>query len=142
MRIWNRIGAALAAAGLAAGAAPAPAAELVIWHDKGDAGIAMFREIGELYKQQAPDVTIRSLSFPTDQWFSRSIAAINTATGPDLLFNDNFRNAIIQQSTGKLRDMKADLEGLPPDARKAITAGDIEASLYKGQLVMLPTSAR
>lgn len=117
----------------------AHALELVIWHDKGDDGVKMFKEIGDLFQKQNPTVTIRSLSFPTDQWFSRSIAAINTATGPDLIFNDNFRNAIVQQSTNKLHDFANDLKSLPEATRKHVTPGDVEASLYKGKMVMLPT---
>lgn len=113
--------------------------ELVIWHDKGDDGVKMFQEIGELFTKQNPGVTVKSLSFPTEQWFSRSIAAINTKTGPDLLFNDNFRIARIQQSTGKLHNFGPDLDKLPADERKVLTDADLAAARYKGELIMLPT---
>ena len=43
----------------------------MIWHDKGDDGIRMIQQMAEVYKKDHPDITIRSLSFPTDQWFSK-----------------------------------------------------------------------
>ena len=51
-------------------------------------------------------MTIKSLSFPTDQWFGRSIAALNTNTAPDLLFNNYERVIRVEDQTKKLLDMK------------------------------------
>lgn len=113
--------------------------ELVIWHDKGDDGIKMFQEIGAEFAKTNPGVTVKSLSFPTEQWFSRSIAAINTGTSPDLIFNDNFRIARIQQSTSKLHDFGPGLDKLGKSERSALSASDLDASRYNGKLVMLPT---
>ena len=82
------------------------AQEIMIWHDKGEDGLRMIEQMAELYKKDHPGVTVKSLSMPTEQWFSRSIAALNTNTAPDILFNDNARIVQIQQSTGKLADLK------------------------------------
>ena len=83
----------------------AVAQEITIWHDKGDDGIRMIQQMADKYKTDHPGVTVKSVSMPTDQWFSRSIAALNTGTSPDILFNDNARIVTIQQSTGKLTDL-------------------------------------
>ena len=50
-----------------AAAFAAAAEELVIWHDKGDLGTVMFEEIGKILAETHPGVTVRALSFPTDQ---------------------------------------------------------------------------
>jgi ABC-type glycerol-3-phosphate transport system substrate-binding protein len=68
---------------LFAGSNAARSEEIVIWHDLGDDGLQMFREIGDLFHHQHPDITVTSLSFPTDQWFSKLNAALNTNTAPD-----------------------------------------------------------
>ena len=57
----------LAAAMTSAAAFAAAAEELVIWHDKGDLGTVMFEEIGKNLAETHPGVTVRALSFPTDQ---------------------------------------------------------------------------
>jgi ABC-type glycerol-3-phosphate transport system substrate-binding protein len=77
--------------------------EIMIWHDKGEDGLRMIEQMAELYKKEKPGVTVKSISMPTEQWFSRSIAAVNTGTGPDILFNDNARIVQIQQSTASSR---------------------------------------
>jgi ABC-type glycerol-3-phosphate transport system substrate-binding protein len=112
--------------------------ELVIWHDLGDDGLQMFKEIGDLFHQQHPDITVTSLSLPTDQWFNKLNAALNTNTAPDLIFNDNARVAKIQQDTGKLLDLSDTLAGMPEADRRFISSGDLLASRYAGKLVMLP----
>lgn len=80
------LGASLVAFGLP-GIARAQAATLTVWHDLGDNGIAWFERIGQAFAQARPGVTIRSRSFPTEQWFGRVIGAINTNSAPDLIFN-------------------------------------------------------
>ena len=106
----------------------AVAQEITIWHDKGDDGIRMIQQMADKYKTDHPGVTVKSVSMPTDQWFSRSIAALNTGTSPDILFNDNARIVTIQQSTGKLTDLtqqfqqiaaKAMAEPVPPETLAA-----------------------
>ncbi len=82
----------------------------MIWHDKGEDGLRMIEQMAELYKKDHPGVTVKSLSMPTEQWFSRSIAALNTNTAPDILFNDNaqdrpdpaeHRQAVGSQAAGR-----------------------------------------
>jgi multiple sugar transport system substrate-binding protein len=116
----------------------AQALELVIWHDKGDDGLKMISEMAAIYKQTNPDITIRSLSFPTEQWFSKTIAALNTGTSPDIIFNDDSRIVRIQQTTGKLTDVKPDIEALSPGDRQYITDGDIRAGTLEGKTLMMP----
>lgn len=116
----------------------ASAQELLIWHDKGDLGTVMFEDIGKLFAEQHPGVTVRALSFPTDQWLSKSIAALNTNTAPDLLFNDNFRINVIQQSSGKLTPIDDLVAGLDDATRAAIPEGALAASTIDGTLLMLP----
>lgn len=116
----------------------ASAAELVVWHDKGDDGIRMFEEIAAEYRRGHPDVQVRSLSFPTDQWFSRTIAGLNTNSAPDLLFNDYVRIARIQLTTRKLSDLRAALDQVPQEDRQFLGPTDLRASTYNGAVVMLP----
>ncbi|WP_342358830.1 ABC transporter substrate-binding protein [Terrarubrum flagellatum] len=129
-------GAALAlAAALSSGAR---AQDIMIWHDKGEDGLKMIEQMAELYKKDHPGVTVKSQSMPTEQWFSRSIAALNTNTGPDILFNDNARIVQIQQSTGKLADLKPQFDQLAADDRKFIQPGDVAASTFKDRMIQMP----
>jgi multiple sugar transport system substrate-binding protein len=114
------------------------AQEIMIWHDKGEDGLKMIEQMAELYKKEHPGVTVKSLSMPTEQWFSRSIAALNTNTAPDILFNDNARIVQIQQSTGKLSDLKPQADQLPADDKKFITPGDWAASTFKDRVIQIP----
>jgi multiple sugar transport system substrate-binding protein len=135
--------AALARAGFAASVwllagVTAQAQQLIVWHDKGDDGARMLQQMAEVFAKDHPGVTIRSVSMPTDQWFSRSIAALNTNTAPDILFNDGFRLVQIQQQTKKLSDLGPQLKGLPAGDRAALNDGDISAATYNGQVMMMP----
>jgi ABC-type glycerol-3-phosphate transport system substrate-binding protein len=114
------------------------AVDLVVWHDKGDDGIKMFSQIAAEYKRTHPDVNITSLSFPTDQWFSKTIAGLNTNTAPDLLFNDYVRIARIQLTTKKIEDLRPVFAKLPEADRKFLRDLDLKASTYDGAMVMLP----
>lgn len=116
----------------------AQALELVVWHDKGDDGLKMVSEMAAIYQKDNPDITIRSLSFPTEQWFSKTIAALNTGTSPDIIFNDDSRIVRIQQTTGKLEDMQAAIDALPKDDRAFISAGDLRAGTLEGRILMMP----
>jgi ABC-type glycerol-3-phosphate transport system substrate-binding protein len=62
-------------------AVPVFAQQIVIWHDKGDDGAKMLQQMAEVFTKEHPGFSIRSISMPTDQWFSRSIAALNTKHG-------------------------------------------------------------
>src|SRR5258708_40295687 len=92
----------------------AAAQELMIWHDKGDDGLHMIEQMAALYKQDHPAVVVKSLSMPTEKGFSRSIAALNTNTAPDILLNDNNRIAQMQQTTGKPPDRHPQFEHTAP----------------------------
>jgi multiple sugar transport system substrate-binding protein len=130
--------AALALVGALLAGAPTRAQQLTIWHDKGDDGIRMIQRMAELYAKSHPGITIRSLSMPTDQWFSRSIASLNTNTAPDILFNDGFLLVQIQQQTKKLSDLSPQLAQLPADDRKFLSADDIATATYGGQVLFIP----
>jgi len=124
-----------------AGMLAAPAAraqQLIIWHDKGDDGIRMVQQMAEIYAKDHPGVTFRSISMPTDQWFSRSVAALNTNTAPDILFNDGFRLVQVQQQTHKLSELSPQLRQIPADDRKFLSDGDVAAASYAGQVIMVP----
>ena len=116
----------------------AAAQEITIWHDKGDDGIRMIQQMADRYKADHPGVTVKSVSMPTDQWFSRSIAALNTGTSPDILFNDNARIVQIQQSTGKLADVTPQFQQIAAADRQSISEGDVTASSFKGRMLMIP----
>lgn len=120
------------------GFSSARAQEIMIWHDKGEDGLRMIEQMAALYGKDHPGVTVKSQSMPTDQWFSRSIAALNTNTAPDILFNDNPRIVQIQQSTGKLADLKPQLDKLAPGDAKFLGAGDLAASTFKGRIIQMP----
>lgn len=123
---------------LAATSGAATAQKLVVWHDKGEDGIKLVQDLSNEFAKTHPGVTVSSVSMPTDQWFSKSIAALNTASGPDILFNDNMRFVTVQQATNKLCDLK-DVLGTVPAADKAfLSEGDIASGTVGGQLVMVP----
>jgi ABC-type glycerol-3-phosphate transport system substrate-binding protein len=94
--------------------------------------------MAEEFAKDHPGITVKSVSMPTDQWFSRSTAALNTNTAPDILFNDGFRLVQLQQQTHKLSDLAPDMRQVPPDNRKFLSAGDMVAATYQGQLLMIP----
>jgi ABC-type glycerol-3-phosphate transport system substrate-binding protein len=129
---------ALAIVGVLMAAAPSRAQQLIVWHDKGDDGVRMIQQMGELYAKDHPGITFRSVSMPTDQWLSRSIAALNTNTAPDVLFNDGFLLVRVQQQTRKLSDLAPQLAQLPADDRKFLSADDVATATYGGQVLFIP----
>jgi len=98
----------------------------------------MIEQISKIYGETHPGVTIRSISFPTEQWFSKTIAAVNTNTAPDIIFNDDSRIVTIQQRTGKVSDLRTEIDSLPAGDRKAITEGDLTAASFEGRVLMVP----
>src|SRR5262245_6881317 len=98
----------------------------------------MIEQVAQAYKKTHPGVTVRSISMPTEQWFSRSIAALNSGSSPDILFNDNSRIVQIHQSTGKLADLKAQFDKIAADDRRHINDGDVAASTYRGRVLQIP----
>ena len=138
-RIAQRSAVLLGATALACVLATAARAEeLVIWHDKGDDGIRMIEQMSEIYAKTNPGVTIKSLSFPTEQWFTKVIAALNTNTAPDIIFNDDTRIVRIQQTTRKLEEMTPQIEAMSAEDRAFLTDADKISGTLEGRLLMVP----
>ena len=66
------------------------------------------------------------------------IAALNTNTSPDIIFNDDSRIVRIQQTTGKVDDLTPQLKALPEGERKYISDADLAAGTLEGRLLMMP----
>jgi multiple sugar transport system substrate-binding protein len=131
------LGAAAAAAALGLpGIARAQAATLTIWHDLGDNGIAWFERMGQAFAQARPGVTIRSQSFPTDQWFGRVIGAINTNSAPDLIFNNYERVIRIQAQTSRVMDMRPVLDGVQD--RDFLSTEDLRVGTFRDRMIIIP----
>ena len=127
----------IAAAGaLWLGAAGVQAQELTVWHDLGDNGIAWFERMGEAFAAENPGVTVRSLSFPTDQWFGRVIGALNTDTAPDLIFNNYERVIRIQTQTDRVMDLTPVLADVSDKA--FLTPDDLRVATFGGKMIILP----
>ncbi len=134
MRALRAIGGLLAAAFLAC--APAGAQTLNVWHDLGDNGIAWFERMSAEFAKTKPGVTVRSLSFPTDQWFGRVISAVNTDSAPDLVFNNYERVIRIQAQTGRIMDMKPVLDGVAD--RGFLGEDDLRVATFKDRMIIIP----
>lgn len=134
MRLAKFMGGAFAAAMLFC--APLKAQELTIWHDLGDNGIKWFQAAGAEFAKTKPGVTVRSLSYPTDQWFGRVIGALNTDTAPDLIFNNYERVIRIENQTGKVMDLKPVLADVAD--RSFLAEDDLKVATYKGKMIILP----
>ncbi|WP_376099817.1 ABC transporter substrate-binding protein [Roseomonas sp. CCTCC AB2023176] len=127
-------GAALALA--APAVARAQGRTITVWHDLGDNGIAWFDRLNAEFAKVRPGVTVRSQSFPTDQWFGRVIGAINTGTAPDLIFNNYERVIRIQSQTNKVLDMRAVLEGV--EDRSYLSPEDLRVATYRDRMIIIP----
>ena len=117
-------------------ASPALSQELTIWHDLGDNGIAWFDRLGEEFAKTHPGVTVTSLSYPTDQWFGRVIAAINTDTAPDLIYNNYERVIRIEDQTERVMDLSDVLSGITDSA--FLSDADLSVARYKDKTIILP----
>ena len=115
---------------------PAKAQQIAIWHDLGDTGTKWLTDVGVAFAKTHPGVTLRPVSYPTDQWFGRSIGAINTGTAPDLLFNNYERVIRVATQTGKLADMAPVLAALPD--KGILDEGDLRVATYGGHMIILP----
>jgi ABC-type glycerol-3-phosphate transport system substrate-binding protein len=115
---------------------PAHAQQLSVWHDLGDNGVAWFDRMGKEFTKTHPGVSVRSISYPTDQWFGRVISAVNTDTAPDLIFNNYERVIRIQGQTGKIMDLKATLAGV--DEKSFLGEDDLRVATYKDRMIILP----
>jgi ABC-type glycerol-3-phosphate transport system substrate-binding protein len=119
---------------LAAGSAQAT--ELVVWHDLGDNGIKWFDRMSQEFAKDHPDVTVKSVSYPTDQWFGRVTSALNTDTAPDLVYNNYERVIRIQTQTGKVMDLTDVLAGVQDKA--FLSDDDLRVATYDGKMIILP----
>ncbi len=114
----------------------ASAQELVVWHDLGDNGIKWFQTLSAEFAKTRPGVTVKSVSYPTDQWFGRSISALNTDTAPDLLFNNYERVIRVADQTGKLMDLKPVLASMSDKA--FVTEDDLRVATHGSKMIILP----
>lgn len=133
---FRKLLAAVATAAVAF-ATGAQAQQLTVWHDLGDNGIRWFNELNEIYRRTHPNVTITSVSFPTDQWFGRSIAAINSNSAPDLLFN-NYERVIrvMTQTNNRILDLSPELAAAGDTS--FITEADRRIATYRGRMIIFP----
>jgi ABC-type glycerol-3-phosphate transport system substrate-binding protein len=134
MRVMTKLSGFCLAALLAA--LPASAQQLAIWHDLGDNGTKWLTEVGAEFGKSHPGVSVRPISYPTDQWFGRAIGAINTGTAPDLLFNNYERVIRVATQTGKLSDMAPVLAALPD--KGFLAEDDLRVATYGGKMIILP----
>ncbi len=118
------------------GSIAARAQELTIWHDLGGNGTKWFAAAGEAFAKTHPGVTVRAISYPTDQWFGRCIGAINTGTAPDLIYNNYERVIRVAAQTHKLMDMQPVLAKIAD--KGFLPADDLRVATYAGQMIILP----
>jgi ABC-type glycerol-3-phosphate transport system substrate-binding protein len=79
---------------------------------------------------------VESVSFPTQQWIERSIAALNTNTAPDLIFNNYERVIRVEDQTEKILDLSDALAEVPDT--DFLSEGDLAVSRYGGKTLILP----
>ena len=136
---WRALGRRVAVAALAAGlagTAPLSAQPLTVWHDGGENGTRLFTAMGEAFAKTRAGVSVRATSYPTDQWFGRVTAALNTDTAPDLIFNNYERVIRIAAQTGRVMDMRAVLADIAD--RDFLAEDDIRVATYEGRMIILP----
>lgn len=112
------------------------AQELVVWHDLGDNGIKWFQSLSAEFAKSRPGVTVKSINYPTDQWFGRSISAINTNTAPDLIFNNYERVIRVADQTNKLVDLKPVLATVSD--KSFLTEDDLRVATHAEKMIILP----
>lgn len=127
---------AMALATTLALAGPSKAQELVVWHDLGDNGIKWFQTLSAEFAKTRPGVTVKSINYPTDQWFGRSISAINTNTAPDLIFNNYERVIRVADQTNKLVDLKPILASVNDKA--FLSEDDLRVATHASKMIILP----
>jgi ABC-type glycerol-3-phosphate transport system substrate-binding protein len=110
--------------------------ELVVWHDLGENGIRWFNAMSAEFAKVRPGVTVRSISYPTEQWFGRSISALNTNTAPDLLYNNYERVIRVETQTRKLMDLTPVLAQVAD--KGFLTENDLDVATYGNKMIMLP----
>ena len=88
------------------------------------------------FAKTRPGVTVRSINYPTDQWFGRSISAINTNTAPDLIFNNYERVIRVADQTNKLVDLKPVLATVSD--KSFLTEDDLRVATHAEKMIILP----
>jgi ABC-type glycerol-3-phosphate transport system substrate-binding protein len=80
---------------------------------------------------------VQSASFPTDQWFGRVIAAINSGSAPDLIFN-NYERVIrvMTQTQDKIVDLAPEL-GRAGDT-SFLSDADRRVATYRKRMIIFP----
>lgn len=127
---------ALVAAGTSLLMTTAHAQELVVWHDLGDNGIKWFQALSAEFAKTKPGVTVKSISYPTDQWFGRSISALNTNTAPDLLYNNYERVIRVEDQTKKLMDLRPVLAQVTD--KGFLSETDLDVATHGPKMIILP----
>ena len=115
----------------------AAAQELVVWHDLGENGIRWFSAMSAEFAKTRPGVTVRSINYPTEQWFGRSISALNTNTAPDLLFNNYERVIRVEDQTRKLMDLTPVLAQVAD--KGFLSETDLDVATHGKKMIILPT---
>ena len=117
-------------------AGTAGAQELVVWHDLGENGIKWFQALSAEFAKTKPGVTLKSINYPTDPWFGRSISALNTNTAPDLLCNNYERVIRVEDQTRKLMDMKP----VPAQVtdKSFLSDTDLDVATHGPKMIILP----
>ena len=118
------------------GTAAAEKVTLMVWHDLGQKGVDWFAELSALYQQDHPDVEIKSVTYPTQQWIEKSIAALNTNTAPDLIFNNYERVIKVDDPTKKVMDLKDLLKEV--EDTSFLSDQDLQIATYKGKMLIFP----
>ncbi len=136
MKIRQTLQTLVAAAATTLAMGQALAQELVVWHDLGDNGIKWFQAMSTEFAKIRPGVTVKSVGYPTDQWFGRSISALNTDTAPDLLFNNYERVIRVADQTGKLMDLKPVLASVAD--KGFLTDDDLRVATHGTKMIILP----
>jgi ABC-type glycerol-3-phosphate transport system substrate-binding protein len=124
------------AAGFALAAGPVAAQQLTVWHDLGDSGTKWFAAMAEAFAKTHPGVTLRATNYPTDQWFGRSIAALNTDTAPDMIFNNYERVIRVAAQTGKVMDLAPVLASVAD--KSFLGDDDLRVATYDKRMIILP----
>ncbi len=136
MRLFLRRQALAIGAALLLGGGAASAQQLTVWHDLGDNGSKWFGAMADAFAKTHPGVTVRPTNYPTDQWFGRSIAALNTDTAPDLIFNNYERVIRVAAQTGKVMDLKPVLASVAD--KGFLGEDDLRVATYDGRMIILP----
>ncbi|WP_455381440.1 extracellular solute-binding protein [Salinispira pacifica] len=109
---------------------------LMAWHDQGEKGVNWFNALNDLYSQDHPGVKVESVTYPTQQWIEKSIAALNTNTAPDLLFNNYERVIRVEDQTHKISDLSSAFKTIGDTSY--LSDGDLAVTKYANKMIIFP----